>query len=100
MNKYNKIGKTATSVITDLDGVIRVVYHNTNVVTVAPDKSVILYTGGYQTKTTKARMNQASHQFDLGYSVYQKDHDWYVEYQGATIKFEGKTLVLESKNGK
>jgi hypothetical protein len=46
-------------------------YHSTCVVEF--DKDVIkLCTGGWRTATTKTRMNQASNQFGLGYSVYQK----------------------------
>ncbi len=70
------IGTHKTTVSTS-DGVTRVTYHTTNVVTFDTDK-ITLRTGGWPTKTTKLRMNQASEQFDLGYRVYQKDFDWYV----------------------
>ncbi len=34
-------------------------------------------------------MNQAANQFGLGYSVYQKNHDWYVNLpSGKTVDFQ------------
>jgi hypothetical protein len=86
MTKMQRLGKTATSVRREgSDTVIR--YHETDVVCFSVD-CIVLDTGGWQTVTTKARMNQAAHQYGLGYSVYQKDFRWYVEYQGKTLPFE------------
>jgi len=63
-------------------------------------REVILNTGGYATVTTKKRMNQFSKMFDLGFTVWQEKHEWYV--QGIlpkgnfkTKKFEGNTLELD-----
>ena len=77
MATMQRVGTTATS-ITRHDGILRVTYHGTDVVTVGPNGSVGLSTGGWRTVTTKARMNQASNQFDLGYTVYQEKGDWFV----------------------
>ena len=52
-------------------------YHSTDVVSFNA-KKVILRTGGWMTKTTKDRMNQASAQFGLGFSVTQRKGVWYV----------------------
>ena len=52
---------------------------------------VHLDNGGWFTSTTKTRMNQASRQFNLGFSVYQKDFDWYVVTPaGETHKFSDR----------
>lgn len=100
MSRYNEVGKHKTRIIKDTDGVIRVRYHNTDVVTITPDKSVMLFTGGYRSNTTKLRMNQASHKFDLGYSVYQRNYSWYVDFQGETIDFTSDHLILSRKESK
>ncbi len=60
------------------DGVLSVVYHATEVVRVE-HKRVTLDSGGWETHTTKNRMNQASKQFDLGFTVFQKAFQWYVD---------------------
>ena len=69
------------------------VYHSTEVVLATKEK-IVLNTGGWTTATTKARMNQASNQFGLGYKVYQKDLAWFVIYKGETRPFEGQELEL------
>ena len=42
-------------------------------------------------------MNQASNQFNLGYQVFQKDFDWYVEWEGKTLDFFEDTIILEKQ---
>ena len=70
------LGKLATSVRYESDETI-VRYHQTDIVRFT-DGYVILNTGGWYTQTTKTRMNQASNQFELGYSVRQIDGIWKV----------------------
>lgn len=80
------------------NGRISVRYHNTLVVDVTPRK-ITLDTGGWKTVTTKLRMNQASCQFNLGYSVYQKGFAWFVEYQGNTYPFDHDEIQLNRETG-
>lgn len=40
-------------------------------------------------------MNQASNQFGLGYSVYQKKGEWFVDYKGTTHKFDKDMITLD-----
>jgi len=79
MAQQGQIGRVATTVTTDTEGVKRVTYHNTNVVTVYPCGSVVLDHGGWTTATTKTRMNQAAAQLGLGFHVRQKDGVWWVD---------------------
>jgi len=81
-------GKTATGVFTD-NGFTNVVYHQTAVVKFNHEK-IILNSGGWNTATTKSRMNQASNQFDLEYYVFQKDFAWYVDFKGKTVDFKDR----------
>lgn len=71
----------------DIDGRTKVIYHSTCVVSFT-EGSIILNSGGWRTATTKARMNQASNQFRLGYYVYQKKGQWFVDFMGNTFEFE------------
>lgn len=87
MATLNKIGNHKTSIYTDDSGFICVIYHNTAVVRFNQDK-IILNSGGYQTNTTKTRMNQTSNQFKLDFTVYQKDFTWFVDWYGCTFEFE------------
>ncbi len=98
MTQQYKIGTVATTVARDEDGILRVTYHGTPVVTVHPNGKIVLDTGGWRSVTTKTRMNQASHQLNLGFTVYQRDFDWYVAIDGQNMEFTGQRLTV--RNGR
>lgn len=89
----NQVGTHKTTIYTE-DEMTKVKYWYTDVVSFN-HKEIILDTGGHWSNTTKTRMNQASVQYGLGYRVYQKNWDWFVEYNNKTIEFESDGLVLE-----
>lgn len=93
MAQQHTIGKTNTTVKTIM-GETTVTYYETAVVRF-DDTTITLDMGGWNSATTKTRMNQTSHQFDLGYTVYQKRGDWFVDFKGRySIPFDGQTLQL------
>lgn len=69
-------------------------YRGTNVVSFN-DKNINLDPNGWWTKTTKRRMNQASEEYNLGYWVYQKRGQWYVDYKDKTIPFNDGPVMLD-----
>ena len=85
MGQMQRLGKSNT-VVLRIGGKTRVILHETEVVKFDTE-SIWLDSGGWETVTTKARMNQASNEFNLGYGVYQKDYQWYVDFRGETYKF-------------
>ena len=89
---YNRLSTYKTTWNVDGD-VGSVVYHETPIVSWM-DGKVTLRSGGWETVTTKRKLNQASHQFGLGYSVYQKSHTWFVTMpDGDTVLFtDGMTF--------
>ena len=91
-----RLGTHATSHYVK-DGILHVIYHGTEVVRMDFNHDILLLdTGGWKTNTTKARMNQASNQYNLGYTVYQKDYQWYVELDsGEVIPFKDNKLVID-----
>jgi 5-hydroxyisourate hydrolase-like protein (transthyretin family) len=92
---YNKLSPYATTIQNE-DGWYKVVYHSTTIVK-WNDEQIVLNTGGYFTATTKKKMNQASQQFDLGFSVYQENSHWFVCYEQAIFSSaSGKTLQAET----
>ena len=61
-------------------GRIIVRLHSTDIVDVdATDNTITLNTGGWNTVTTKERMNAVLRAFDSPYRVYQRDFQWYVQ---------------------
>ncbi len=92
MGQQTQVRGVATNVRTDNgDTVIR--YHETDVVRFN-EHDITLNSGGWQTSTTKTRMNQASNQFGLGYQVYQKDYNWFVSFCGEEIEYNDGLVLL------
>ncbi len=76
--KYDRLSRYETQAYHDPDtGCGVVIYRGTPIVSWTPDQ-IFLNTGGWQTVTTKRKMNQAANQFGLGFSVHQHKHQWYV----------------------
>ena len=91
------IGTHKTSIKTTTDDnsnmAVAVRYWATDVVKFDNDK-IILNNGGWYTSTTKKRMNQVSKEFNLGFYVYQKNYDWFVDYDNKIHCFKSNKLVL------
>lgn len=96
MSQQHTLGKHATTVrgCATNSNPLSVVYQNTEVVNVTSDK-ITLNTGGWFTNTTKTRMNQTSNQFGLGFSVYQKNYRWFVEYAGKITQFTSDSVSID-----
>mgnify|MGYP001310442890 CR=1 FL=1 len=83
MNAAIKAGKNwglgNTSVITDSDNISRVYLHGNHIATVNGDE-VTVYDGGWQSVTTKSRLNAIIEEFcAAGDRVFQSDWVWYVQ---------------------
>ncbi len=77
-----------TYAIKESNGDINVKLYDTNVVTHINGGGIKLNSGGFMTKTTKDRMNTYSDAH-----VYQKNKEWFVDYEGKTHDFkDGMTL--------
>ena len=87
-----------TAIYSD-NGTTKVILYSTKIVEWNHNRdSIILNNGGWMTVTTKKRMNQVAEQFDLGFTVYQKDFEWYVVLNGQTLPFEnGMELRKEER---
>ena len=95
MSQTSIVGKHRTKISRHGENTY-ITYWSTDVVAFDNDW-ILLKTDGYFTNTTKLRMNQASTQFSLGYTVYQKQFEWYVTYQGETYKFCGNSMSRPRK---
>lgn len=90
MGKYG-IGTHRTTIGND-NGSIVVTYHSTQVVSFN-DKHINLRSGGWQSVTTKRRMNEVSSTFGLGYRVYQVNFDWFVMYGGKEYAYHDRMTL-------
>jgi hypothetical protein len=92
---YNKLSNYKTTWTENNNGGC-VTYTKTNIVKWTKD-TIQLNSDGWESVTTKRKMNQASHQFCLQYSVFQKNFDWFVTTpNGETIPyFDGMIIFRE-----
>jgi hypothetical protein len=72
----------STCLIPGTDGDIHLRYHETNVVTFHPDNTFTLNTGGYETRTTKARINQFG-----PVKVYSREGTWFLDAPEGPVEF-------------
>lgn len=75
----------STETISDNKPVIAYMYHETNVVTVFEDGTIVIDSNGYRTHTTKSRINDIIRL--VGCRVNQKDYSWYL-YDADDNKFD------------
>jgi hypothetical protein len=69
--------------------------HGNHIGTVTND-TLLLFDGGWQSNTTKSRLNALCYEFATGYRVFQKNWDWFVsDFQGNSSDFvDGYTLAI------
>ena len=75
-----------TQVVTHTDGCVDVYLHNNHIATVT-DFGVTLYDGGWQSNITKSRLNAILFAFNGGWSVFQKNFEWFVRDYTITESF-------------
>jgi hypothetical protein len=58
--------------------------------------TVTLNTGGWESRTTKDRINAAAREFGIPIQVYQKNYEWFIDYgQNPKMPFyNGITLQI------
>ena len=94
----NKIAWSKGNSCTTFDNTIEncfVYLHGNHIATYNYDKKELsLFDGGWQSNTTKSRLNALLDEFATGFSVFQKNWNWYVsDFLGNTKDFvNGFTL--------
>ena len=93
MNKAirNKIAWSSGNTCTTFDSTIEncfVYLHGNHIATYNYDKKELsLFDGGWQSVTTKSRLNALCYEFATGFSVFQKNWNWFVsDFQSKVIK--------------
>jgi hypothetical protein len=80
MSKYHGSGFSGHETATQVTET-QVIYHRTVVAELLPDGGIRLNSGGWRTRTTARRMDQAVQHFRnerYAHAVYQKDFQWFV----------------------
>ena len=67
-----------TTVITE-DDISTVMLHGNHIATYYHDtKELALFDGGWQSNTTKSRLNALCYEFATGFGVFQKNWEWFI----------------------
>ena len=96
-SKKNWAGSN-TTVITE-DDISKVMLHGNHIATYNhATKELSLFDGGWQSNTTKSRLNALCAEFAMGFGVFQKNWEWFVSdfsdnkkefADGITVNFNG-----------
>jgi len=83
-----------TSVVIDDNNAAYVYLHGNHIATI-DDNNVTLFDGGWQSNTTKSRLNAILQEFAYGVGVFQKQWEWFVCNQNKTVDFtNGMQIAL------
>ena len=87
-----------TTVITE-DDISTVMLHGNHIATYNHDtKELTLFDGGWQSNTTKSRLNALCNEFAIGFGVFQKNFNWFISdfsddkkdfTDGITVNYSG-----------
>ena len=78
-NNLEHWSKANTSVSKDSDGVHNVYLHG-NLIAKVSDTDVQIFDGGWQSNTTKSRLNAICREFCIeGEGIFQKNFTWYIQ---------------------
>ena len=94
----NKIAWSSSNTCTTFDSTIEncfVYLHGNHIATYNyADKELTLFDGGWQSNTTKSRLNALCNEFATGFGVFQKNWDWFIsDFSGYTKEFVSNTIV-------
>ena len=86
-------GNTCTTY--DNDGNCLVYLHGNHIATIKSN-SIIIKDGGWQSNTTKSRLNALLDEFSYGMRVFQKNYEWFVSYKNVKEDFvSGMELAID-----
>ena len=86
--------RLANTEVTHQDGVSKVYLHNNHIATIT-SFGVSLFDGGWQTVTTKSRLNAIINGLLDGVKngVFQRDYQWYVTDNGLDMPFHNGIVL-------
>ena len=99
MNQAIRLGKNFSSsnrsVRHGCEGEADVYLHGNHIATVKSN-SIIIKDGGWQSNTTKSRLNALLDEFSYGMRVFQKNFEWFVSYKNVSEDFvSGMELAID-----
>ena len=76
------------------------VYLHDNLIAIVSDNDMEIFDGGYQSQTTKSRLNALCDEFCVaGEGVFQRDFAWYVSQFVGAVNGQNVFKTVEFQNG-
>ena len=98
-NKSNWAGSNTTVTYNDSTNCSSVYLHGHNIATLDHTTNALrLSSCGYETVTTKSRLNAILEEVKYGCKVFQKQFEWFVSYQGQTETFIDGMILLDEQS--
>ena len=98
-NKSNWAGSNTTVTYNDSTNCSSVYLHGHNIATLDhTTKALRLSSCGYETVTTKSRLNALLEEVKYGCRVFQKNFDWFVRYNNQTQSFFDGMILLDEQS--
>jgi hypothetical protein len=91
-NSAREWKKDNTVVQTSEDGISRVFLHGNQIAEVG-DTWIQLFDGGWQTVTTKSRLNAILRAHGNGEGIFQKKFEWFISTSEGTVEFENGMIL-------
>ena len=92
--RNNSDFKSSNTEVVNIRGNAFVYLHGNHIATVS-NNSVQIFDGGWQSNTTKSRLNALCYEFSYGARVFAKNFEWFVGYKNLTEEFaNGFELAL------
>ena len=95
-NRGNWSGSNTTVLYNESTNCSSILLHGHNIATVDHNtQAVKLSSCGYETTTTKSRLNAILEEVKYGCKVFQKNFTWFVKYQSQTLMFWDGMILLD-----
>ena len=96
--KKNWAGSNTTVTYNDLTNCSSVLLHGHQIATLDHHSNALkLSSCGYQTNTTKSRLNALLSEFKYGCRVFQKQWDWYLQNVNQTVDFWDGMILCQGE---
>ena len=96
VSKNNWAGSNTTVCYSDETNCSSVYLHGHNIATLDHTTNALkLSSCGYETMTTKSRLNAILDEVKYGCRVFQKQFEWFISYNGQTQSFWDGVIILD-----
>tara|TARA_B100001057_G_scaffold500262_1_gene614366 strand:- start:1841 stop:2158 length:318 start_codon:yes stop_codon:yes gene_type:complete len=92
----NRSNFSSSNTMVQSDETGSMIYLHGNHIATVKDNSIVLFDGGWQSNTTKSRLNALLDEFSYGMRVFQKQFEWFVGYKNVKEDFvSGMELAID-----